>query len=273
MQNKSKRLTPLQMLLAVVIVVLIGIFRNSTQGSDLPVSVTDLAPITTMVALSETDVPEVQDSVVPTKSSTARKTTVPTSSTLKDFDYFVMALSWSPDYCATTGSNDEQQCSIGKKLTFVLHGLWPQNTKGYPSNCSDEKLPSNLKNEFAGLYPSDSLFDHEWEKHGTCTGLSAEQYLALSKQLKSSIVLPEPYRSPLKAFRTTVGQLKDDFVSVNPDLSTDSMAVFCSGSGRYLKEMYVCLAKDGSPTACSSEVNKNASKSCQQSDILVRNTR
>ena len=61
------------------------------------------------------------------------------------FDFYVLALSWSPDYCASDGQDDFQQCSIGKKLGFVLHGLWPQYNQGYPSDCSTEKLPAAVK--------------------------------------------------------------------------------------------------------------------------------
>jgi len=39
------------------------------------------------------------------------------------FDFYVLTLSWSPDYCAKNGQRDQQQCNSGKKLGFVLHGL------------------------------------------------------------------------------------------------------------------------------------------------------
>ena len=77
------------------------------------------------------------------------------------FDFYVLTLSWSPDYCAKNGQRDQQQCNSGKKLGFVLHGLWPQYQKGYPASCSTEKLTPALKQKFPGLYPSDKLYNHE----------------------------------------------------------------------------------------------------------------
>ena len=48
------------------------------------------------------------------------------------FDYYVLALSWSPGFCATHSRS--LQC--GGDDGFVLHGLWPQYLNGgYPSDC------------------------------------------------------------------------------------------------------------------------------------------
>ena len=190
-----------------------------------------------------------------------------------DFDFYVMALSWSPDYCASTDYQDEQQCSIGKQLDFVLHGLWPQYNSGYPSYCSEESLPGYLIDDFAGLYPSEKLFDHEWEKHGTCTGLSPAGYLLWSEALKKALITPDIFASPAEPFRTDAAELSEAFIVVNPDFSADSFAVYCSGSGRFMKELFVCFEKDGEPRDCSNEILKKASKSCGQEDFLVRNTR
>ena len=54
-----------------------------------------------------------------------------------DFDYYVLALSWSPTYCALEGdARRDAQCDAGKDHGFTLHGLWPQFEKGWPSFCS-----------------------------------------------------------------------------------------------------------------------------------------
>jgi ribonuclease T2 len=189
------------------------------------------------------------------------------------FDFYVLALSWSPDYCASKGDSDPQQCGAGKKLSFVLHGLWPQYQRGYPANCSTEKMPSAVKQQFAGLYPSTKLYDHEWEKHGTCTGQTPAQYLALSKQFKDSVVTPTAYNRPQKPFRTTISGLKQDFSKANSRINASSIAPSCSGSGRFLQEVLICYSKDGNPIDCSPEILKRSQKSCGQSDFLVRNVR
>jgi ribonuclease T2 len=196
----------------------------------------------------------------------------PTPNATYDFDYYVLVLSWSPDYCATSGEDDTQQCSVGKKLGFVLHGLWPQYEKGYPSYCSNENMPADVKAQFPQLYPSTALYDHEWEKHGTCSGLRPEEYLALSKALKDSVAIPSAYRSPAQPFRTTPAGLEDSFVAANSELSTDTLAVDCSGSGRFLQALYVCFTVDGTPQACGAGIVKQTAGSCDSS-FLVRNVR
>ena len=138
---------------------------------------------------------EAREPAQKTTVTQAGKPATATPSSKDSFDFYVLSLSWSPDYCAGSGGDDTQQCSIGKKLGFVLHGLWPNYTRGYPSNCSTQKLPAAVKAKFPNLYPSESLYDHEWEKHGTCSGLEPEAYLTLSKKLKESVKIPDAYRS------------------------------------------------------------------------------
>ncbi len=189
------------------------------------------------------------------------------------FDFYVLALSWSPDYCAANGAGNPQQCSTGKRLGFVLHGLWPQYYKGYPSSCTAEQLPSAAESRFTGLYPSEELFQHEWEKHGTCSGLTPEQYLSFSKKLKESIVVPAELQAPARPVRMNIVQFKRAFVAANAGLSDPALAVFCSGSGRFLKEVFVCFSREGRPVACSQELQRRSARSCRQPDFLVRNVR
>ncbi len=55
------------------------------------------------------------------------------------FDFYLLNLSWSPEFCATHG--DSPEC--GRNLGFVVHGLWPQDTNGdYPQHCSDARRPT-----------------------------------------------------------------------------------------------------------------------------------
>lgn len=211
----------------------------------------------------------------PSPAAGARPSSTPTAKPGKqaDFDFFVMSLSWSPDYCATSGDNDPQQCSLGKKLGFVLHGLWPQYERGYPQYCSVVKLTQEVKGKFPNLYPSDKLYTHEWDKHGTCSGLTPEGYLAISKKLKDSVVVPAPYKAPEQPVRVTTEKFKQQFVEANPAMTADALAVYCSGSGRFLQELYVCFTKEGKPRECSKEVQDKAIKTCDNPDFLVRNVR
>jgi len=258
-----KQASALTTVLAAIIVLSVFAYRYLTTGEIgeviPPQPATPVMVDTPLAAAESTPPPAVQPDTPPAQSA--------------DFDFYVLSLSWSPDYCNSNGNKDPQQCSPGKKLGFVLHGLWPQYNQGYPSNCSTQKLPEDVKRQFQGLYPSPKLYDHEWDKHGTCSGLPPAQYLALSKRLKESVVIPAAYQAPAQPVRVTPGQFKSDFVAANPALNQSSLAVYCSGSGRFLTELYVCFSVDGSPVPCSAEVLNKAAKSCRNPDFLVRNVK
>jgi len=261
-RKSNQKLTPLQLLIVLVILIGVAFYRYLNQGLDQPQEPTPVA-----AAAEEQPVEAAEPTISP------RATAAPAAKPAGNFDFYVLTLSWSPDYCASNGAGDVQQCNSGKKYGFVLHGLWPQYNQGYPSNCSTQKLPADLKAEFPTLYPSEKLYDHEWEKHGTCSGLEPAQYLALSKNLKDSVIIPKAYQVVPQPMRVTADDFKGEFVEANPGLEAADMAIYCSGSGRFLKELYVCFSIEGQPTGCSSEIHRKAARSCQQADFLVRNIR
>ena len=100
------------------------------------------------------------------------------------FDYYVLALSWSPSYCAgEAGQNDSQQCAPGRRFAFVIHGLWPQFAKGWPEYCATREawVPQKLIEGMMDVMPSKKLIIHEWKKHGTCSGLSQADYFSSAR--------------------------------------------------------------------------------------------
>lgn len=188
-----------------------------------------------------------------------------------NFDYYVLALSWSPQHCARN-PKDTQQCY--RQLGFVLHGLWPQYNKGYPSHCHNEKMPKKLIHEFAGLYPNNRLFSHEWKKHGTCSGLSPKRYLKKSKKLKERVMIPPTYQQPQNTFKATLADLKAAFIAQNPKMTEDHISVFCSRNQRFLREVRICFNKDGNKfQACSKKMLKTSQRQCGQKPFIVRHVR
>jgi ribonuclease T2 len=271
MKHAQKRVATVGTTLVTIVIVAIAIYQylaggmtGETQLANRPASPTAEARPATAVPVKSSSTPAARPSPTFTAQPGDKKA---------DFDFYVLNLSWSPDYCATSGGDDPQQCSLGKKLGFVLHGLWPQYNQGWPESCAYLKLPADVKAQFPNLFPSVSLYDHEWDKHGTCSGLTPASYLSLAKKLKESVVVPAPYKSPEQPVRVTTAQFKKELVAANPAFSESSLAVYCSGSGRFLSELYVCFSKEGQPQACSKEIHDKAAKSCGNPDFLVRNVR
>ena len=116
-----------------------------------------------------------------------------------DFDYYVLALSWSPNWCAREGdARGAEQCETD--LGWSLHGLWPQYERGWPSYCpTPERNPSRaMTGAMTDIMGSSGLAWHQWNKHGRCTGLSADDYYALSREAYGRVTRPALLRQLTK---------------------------------------------------------------------------
>ena len=190
------------------------------------------------------------------------------------FDYYVLALSWSPTYCADRGnSRNDQQCNPRNRrpYAFVLHGLWPQYDRGWPENCrtSDEGwVPGPVADRMLDIMPSKRLVFNEYRKHGTCSGLGVDRYFALSRELFEKVNIP-PKFVDLDDDRMTIspGELVRDFVAANPTLRPDMIAVQCGGAGNRLREVRICFDKAGMFRPCGS--NENQRRLCSADRMYV----
>src|SRR3982074_3790715 len=99
----------------------------------------------------------------------------------KTFDYYLLSLSYAPDFCAQPNvPKDTREWGNGRRVGFVVHGLWPQGetTRG-PERCAPASpVPRAIVQSMLKYIPTESLIQHEWANHGTCSGLSAAEYFA-----------------------------------------------------------------------------------------------
>lgn len=184
------------------------------------------------------------------------------------FDYWVLALSWSPQFCRTQPSSE--QCELARG--FVVHGLWPQYEQGYPEYCGErERVPKDLVERMRPLMPSTSLVNAQWRKHGTCSGLGMREYFLNVERAWRSIVIPEIYRELPDLERTHVRTIEDEFIALTPKLGRDAIAVQCSG--RWLREVRICLDRDFQPRACGEDVDDLCRSDVQLRPIRGRQPR
>ena len=171
------------------------------------------------------------------------------------FDYYALTLSWSPTYCASdAGEDDRQQCGVGRSYAFVVHGLWPQYTQGWPEDCRlrEKWVPDELIEAMLEIMPSKKLIIHEWKKHGGCSGLGMRQYFDLTRALFGKLSIPARYLAPTAPIVSTPEQLVSDFVKTNRDLTANMLSVQCGnlrGAAR-LAELRVCFGKNGRLRPC-----------------------
>lgn len=189
-----------------------------------------------------------------------------------DFDFYVLALSWSPGFCELEGERgrSREQCADGANLGFVVHGLWPQYERGYPSDCGPAgRTPSRIALEQAeGLFPSEGLARHEWRKHGTCSGSSPSDYFADVRRARDKVVIPPALQKSERDQSWTAIDLERAFAAANPGLRPDMMSVACKRG--VLQEVRICMSKDLRNFRSCEQVDRSG---CRMREITVKAVR
>jgi len=162
------------------------------------------------------------------------------------FDFYVLSLSWSPSFCEATaerGRESKEQCGA-RPFSFVVHGFWPQYDKGFPEFCRvpAPRVDRNLISSMLDLMPAPQLIFHEWDKHGTCSGLEPRAYFDNIRKARAVVKIPEAYLELAKPTMVTPDEVEEQFVKANPGLPRDAIAVTCDN--RRLQEVRICMSKD-----------------------------
>jgi ribonuclease T2 len=183
------------------------------------------------------------------------------------FDFYVLALSWSPSYCevnAERGRQAAEQCGA-RPYSFVVHGLWPQYENGFPEFCQvpAPRLDRGIVGSMLDVMPSPRLIFHEWDKHGTCSGLSARAYFENVRKARAVVKIPQEYLDLKAPLTVTPDEVEVAFVKVNPGLTPGGIAVTCDS--RRLHEVRVCLSKDFGFRDCA-EIDRRA---CRRDKLLM----
>lgn len=182
----------------------------------------------------------------------------------KGFDFYVLALSWSPGFCESVGGARDQ-CEPGKGLGFVVHGLWPQYEQGFPSDCAGPRAPSRIALERAnGVFPDERLARYEWRKHGTCTGKSPSDYFADVARAREAVTIPAPFVRPTRDQTFTPIDIERAFYDANPRLRPGMMAVACRRD--VLEEVRICLSTDLREFHACPEIVR---RGCRQREITA----
>jgi len=174
------------------------------------------------------------------------------------FDYYVLSLSWTPTWCALEGdARGSAQCDEGQGYGFTLHGLWPQYEEGWPSFCpTTDRPPSRAMTEsMVDIMGSSGLAWHQWRKHGSCSGLSAEQYFRLSRLAYERVTEPSVLRALDRAVRLPAEVVEEAFLEENRSLTDEMLTVTCR-EGR-VQEVRICLTRGLEPRDCAPDVARD----------------
>jgi ribonuclease T2 len=187
-----------------------------------------------------------------------------------EFDFYVLALSWSPSYCeaaqerGSLGRSQQIQCG-GRPYSFVVHGLWPQYDRGSPNYCQQPapRLDGRIVSSMLDLMPAPGLIFNQWDKHGTCSGLQQRAYFETVRKARAAIKIPEQFLELSAHKMVAPGEVEEAFVTANPGLSASAISVTCDT--RRLSEVRICLNKDLQFRSCE-EVDRRA---CRREKVVM----
>ena len=169
-----------------------------------------------------------------------------------EFSYYMLVLSYAPDFCdQPQGNKDPRECGSGRHVGFVVHGLWPQGeTARGPENCGGvSPVGRDVIQATLRYIPTESLIQHEWTAHGSCSGLSAADYFAALRKARDSVTLPADLSQPSQRLQLSPQQLESKVAAANASFPRSAFRTSCYRGGE-LEEIRVCLNKDLSPRAC-----------------------
>ncbi len=181
------------------------------------------------------------------------------------FDFYLLSLSWSPSFCETSaGSNSREQCGP-RPFAFVVHGLWPQYERGFPESCQvpPPRLSRQIVDGMLDLMPARKLVYHEWDAHGTCSGLDQRDYFDTIRKARAVVKIPVQFDHPQQPLTVAPGQVVDAFVKANEGLSASGITVDCDR--RFLREVRICLTRDLKFRECGA----SAVRVCRSDNLLM----
>eukprot|EP00013_Stygamoeba_regulata_P002981 CAMPEP_0177634774 /NCGR_PEP_ID=MMETSP0447-20121125/3545_1 /TAXON_ID=0 /ORGANISM="Stygamoeba regulata, Strain BSH-02190019" /LENGTH=238 /DNA_ID=CAMNT_0019136513 /DNA_START=130 /DNA_END=846 /DNA_ORIENTATION=- len=183
-------------------------------------------------------------------------------------DFLVFVQYWSPSCCSSLGSS----CNASLvENDFTIHGFWPENDDGsWPQYCSPDDFSYNMIRNLTseldyywpdlkiGATPSNGLWEHEYERHGSCavhqSNIMHDEFdffnhtLTIRKSLPIKQWLAEKNIVPTNShdYKT------QDLIDVIYDHTGQNPLILCSKGNVY--EVYLCYSNDLQPMKCPSGV-------------------
>jgi|SRR5271166_6514213 len=182
-----------------------------------------------------------------------------------DFDYYLLTLSWAPEFCATNpNGRTSAECDPKQHMGLVVHGLWPQYNNGkWPQDCaSTPPVASATVDHMMPIMPGEVLIQHEWAKHGTCSGLSTQDYFGAIEKLYTGLKVPDDFKKPSSSEQTNASAIEKEFATAN-NAPEGAFRVSCPQNE--FSAVEICISKDMQYQACPATVRE-----CKAPKIEVR---
>jgi len=181
------------------------------------------------------------------------------------FDYYLLALSWAPEWCAEDASRaNSPECTPGKHIGFIVHGFWPEVNQGQnPEFCGTaSRVPNSSMKVALPLMLSANLVQHEWAAHGTCSGLNVYDYFTGLAQARGEVQVPVQLNSAASDLRLSPLEIEAQFRAANSAFPKDAFRTACTRGA--LEEERICFNKSFKPQSCTANVAE-----CQQAKVDI----
>jgi ribonuclease T2 len=150
---------------------------------------------------------------------------------------------------------------------LFFHGTWSMAAirTRVPESClvPPPRLERNIMRSMLDLMPAPRLVYHEWDQHGTCSGLQPREYFAVVRTAREKVEIPEQYTNPTAPLSVTPSQVSNAFISANDGLSPKGITIDCD-RGR-LREVRICFTRDLTFRDCS----RSAQRACRSERLIM----
>ncbi len=176
--------------------------------------------------------------------------------------YYTLTISLAPAFCQLHPERrDMRQCQEG--YSVIVHGLAPEREDGKAAeNCS--KAPPALspvqERVLERLMPDDPLRVNEWQRHGSCTGMSAQDYFRMLMAYANKLKLPEQLNKEGSDQVLDRNLLVTEIMRMNNGLPTKGIYLRCTRKNDempMLTEVRVCYKPNGQFTECINSFRPN----------------
>ncbi len=169
----------------------------------------------------------------------------PSTGRAQSFDFYVLALSWSPGFCAVEGQDKaREQCAPGARTGFVVHGLWPQKANASAIDCpaGQRPIPRAVLDEARDLFPSEGLARYQWRKHGGCSDLAPAAWFNDVRRARAAINVPPSWVSVRSDRQMEPEDILRQFREANLRLRPGMAAISCPRM--IFQEIRICMSAD-----------------------------
>ena len=123
----------------------------------------------------------------PGTTSSAQRATVPAGS---GFDYYLLNLSWSPEFCYSHRDATGVRFALDLRPPRSLAAEHQRRLSRKLLQCARPVRSIRLQRHLSRPGPA----QHEWHTHGTCSGLAADAFFSTARTAYRSITIPPTAR-------------------------------------------------------------------------------